>query len=269
MYNIIFIIDTLQTRRCNFLHLRTSHIMPPKKEVKPLPDNIYNVPEDIATIRKNLFQVNDIVTLSLEEYNKYWPYVDNVWSSKGTPDTLKDGSIVEYFRCQCYPTVEHIPANEGWRKRQKASHNALGCKMRIRVTKNCDLISIRQTGKWPDHVHTLDDIEARKRSSAFRDLAAIEVAKNYTPSEVARNLRAVNRPEDQKLLIEVGRWHLSLKDVHNASAAWKKEHPNQKRRGNLSDWEEQRLDIREWLESEKWHVENIKVYYLFLLKTFI
>lgn len=59
--------------------------------------------------------------------------------------------------------------------------------MRIRVTRNCDFINIRQTGKCPDHVHTLDDIEARKRPSAFQDLAAIEVAKNYTPSEVARS----------------------------------------------------------------------------------
>lgn len=117
MYNIIFIIDILQTRCYNFLHLRTSHTMPPKKEVKPLPDNIYNVPEDIAAIWKNLFQVNDTITLSLEEYNKYWPYVDNVWSSKSTPDTLKDGSIVEYFCCRCHPTVEHITENEGRQKR--------------------------------------------------------------------------------------------------------------------------------------------------------
>ena len=86
--------------------------MPLKKEVKPLPDNIYNVPENIAAVRKNLFQVNDTITLSLEEYNKYWPYVDNVWSSKGTPDTLKDGSIVEYFRCRCHPTEEYIPENK-------------------------------------------------------------------------------------------------------------------------------------------------------------
>lgn len=121
--------------------------MPLKKEVKPLPDNIYNVPENIAAIRKNLFQVNDTITLSLEEYNKYWPYVDNVWSSKGTPDTLKDGSIVEYFRCRCHPTEEYIPENESQRKRQKALHDALCCKMRIRVTRNCDFINIRQTGK--------------------------------------------------------------------------------------------------------------------------
>lgn len=81
--------------------------------------------------------------------------------------------------------------------------------------------------------------------------------------------RAVDRPEDRKLLTEAGGWHLSLKDVHNALAAWRKEHPDQKRHGNLSNWEEQRLNTREWLESEKWHVENIEVCYLFLLKTFI
>lgn len=84
----------------------------------------------------------------------------------------------------------------------------------------------------------------------------------YTASEVARNLRAVDWPEDRKLLTDAGGWHLSLKDVHNASAAWKKDHPNNKRQGNLSDWEEQRLETQEWLESEHWHVENIEVCYL-------
>lgn len=59
--------------------------------------------------------------------------------------------------------------------------------MRIRVTKNCDLINIRWIGKCLDHLHILDDIDARKRPSAFWDLAAIEVAKNHTPSEVAHS----------------------------------------------------------------------------------
>lgn len=92
------------------------------------------------------------------------------------------------------------------------------------------------------------------------------MAQNYAPSEAAQNLRAVDRPEDQKLLTETGGWHLSLKDVHNASAAWRKEHPDQRRHGNLSDWEQQRLDAQEWLQSEKWHVENIKVcHFIFLI----
>lgn len=70
-------------------------------------------------------------------------------------------------------------------------------------------------------MHILDNIDARKRS-AFRDLATIEFAKNYTPSEVARNLCAIEQPEDCRLLTAAGGWHLSLKDIHNTSAACKK-----------------------------------------------
>lgn len=62
MYKLILLMPTRPG--CFF----ASHTMPFKKEVKPLPDNIYNVPENIAAIRKNLFQVNNTITLSLEEY---------------------------------------------------------------------------------------------------------------------------------------------------------------------------------------------------------
>lgn len=138
--------------------------------------------------------------------------------------------------------MEYVPENEGQQKRQKASHDALGFKMHIQITKNLELINIQQTEKCPDHMHILDDIDTRKTPSAFRDLVAIEVAKNYALSEVARNLCVVDRPKDQKLFTEAGGWYLLLKDVHNTSTAWKKEYPDQKRRGNLSDWEQQRLD---------------------------
>ena len=236
--------------------------MRPPKETKPLLCNIYNAPDNIAAIRKELFEVFQTITLSLEEYNSYWPYVDNIWSSKGTLRSTKDGGTVEYFRCRCHPVKEHIPENEGRRKRQKSSQDALGCEMRIRVIKSLNIGTIDRTSNSLYHVHTLKDIDSRKRPSAFRDLAAVEVAKNYTAAEVAGSLHAVDRPKDRKLLIDAGGWHLSLKDVHNTSAAWKKDHPNNKRQGNLSDWEEQRLETQEWLESENWHVENIEVCYL-------
>lgn len=120
--------------------------------------------------------------LSLEEYNGYWPYVDNIWSSKGTPRCTKDGSIVEYFRCRCHPVKEHIPENESRRKRQKASHDALGCEMRIRIIKNISTATIDRTGNCLNHVHTLEGIHLRERPSAFRDLAAVEVAKKLHSS---------------------------------------------------------------------------------------
>ena len=112
--------------------------------------------------------------------NSYWPYVDNIWSSKGTLRSTKDGGTVEYFRCRCHPVKEHIPENEGRRKRQKSSQDALGCEMRIRVIKSLNIGTIDRTSNSLYHVHTLKDIDSRKRPSAFRDLAAVEVAKNYT-----------------------------------------------------------------------------------------
>lgn len=61
--------------------------------------------------------------------------------------------------------------------------------MRIRIIKNISTATIDRTGNCLNHLHTLEDIDLRKRPSAFRDLAAVEVAKNYTAAEVARNKR--------------------------------------------------------------------------------
>ena len=134
--------------------------------------------------------------------------------------------------------------------------------MRIRIIKNISIATIDRTGNFLNHVYTLEAIDLRKRPSTFRDLAAVEAAKNYTTAEVALNIRAVDRPEDRKLLTDAGGWHLSLKDVHNASAAWKEDRPNNKRKGNMSDWEKQRLETQEWLEFEHWHLEKFEVYKL-------
>ncbi len=158
--------------------------MPLSKETKPLLCNIYNSPDNIAAIRKELFEVVQTIKLSPKQYNSYWPYVDNIWSSKGTPRNTKDGSIVEYFRCRCHPVKDHIPENEGRRKRQKSSHDALDFEMRIRVTKSLKIVTIDRIGNFLYHVNTLEDMDSQKRASTFRDLAAVEVAKNYTVAEV-------------------------------------------------------------------------------------
>lgn len=51
---------------------------------------------------------------------------------------------------------------------------------------------------------------------------------NRTPLQVARNLRAVDRPEDRKLLTEECGSRVPSKDVHHASAALRKKTRDQK-----------------------------------------
>ncbi len=106
--------------------------------------------------------------------------------------------------------------------------------MRIQVVKSLNIVTIDHTGKCLYYIHTLEDIDLRKRPSTFCNLAAIKVVKNYTIAEVVRNLRTVDSPDNKKLLTDAAGWHLSLKDLHNASTIWKKDHPNNKRQGNLS-----------------------------------
>lgn len=110
-----------------------------------------------------------------------------------------------------------------------------------------------------EHAHTLDDSDRFKRPSVFRGLAAREVANGYTVAEVSRNIRAMHRPEDRKALFAAGGRWLTSKDVANACAAWKKQHPSSQQRGSFESWQEQALAVRESLEKEGWHVEPIQV----------
>ena len=50
-------------------------------------------------------------------------------------------------------------------------------------------------------------------------LAADEVANGYKTADMARNLRGVDRLANRQALDSAGGHYLSLKDVHNASAA--------------------------------------------------
>ena len=189
----------------------------------------------MEAIWKELFEVVQIITLFLNEYNSYWLYVDNIWSSKSTLRSSKDCGIIEYFRYQYHLIKKYIPKNENRWKRQKFLYDAWSYEMRIWVIKNLNIVTINCTGNFLYHIHKLKNIDSRKQSSTFRDLIVVEVAKNYITAEITCNLHAVNWSEDQKLLIDVSGWHLLLKDIYNISAAWKKDHSNNKRQKNLSN----------------------------------
>ena len=113
------------------------------------------------------------------------------------------------------------------------------------------------------HLHTLDDSDRIKRSSAFLQLAASEVAKGYKVAEVSRNMQAMDRPKDRIQLAAAGGTWLNLKDIHNASSAWKKDNPDIRRQGCRLGWKEQRLQARDWLEKEAkhggWYTADIQV----------
>ena len=72
------------------------------------------------------------------------------------------------------------------------------------------------------HNHDLREIDAAKRNTAIRGLAAQEVAKGYKPSHIHRNLRGgTSRCEANRELLEaINDFNLDLKNVHNADKIW-------------------------------------------------
>ncbi len=89
----------------------------------------------------------------------------------------------------------------------------------MRVVSEGAHVTVTRMGDCLEHAHALEDSDRWKRPSHFRSVAAAQVANGYKVAEVARNLRAVDRPADRTALHAAGGHWLSLKDVHNASAA--------------------------------------------------
>jgi hypothetical protein len=60
--------------------------------------NVLSVPEDLQKWRERLFSVEEPLTLTAEEYDTYWPYVNNVWHFKDrNPPRKNDGAQVSFF----------------------------------------------------------------------------------------------------------------------------------------------------------------------------
>ena len=111
--------------------------------------------------------------------------------------------------------------------------------MRIVFRREEDIVEVERLSDCQQHCHSLEDSDRIKQNSACRSLAASEVAKSYAVAAVSRNLSAVDRPKEQLLLKEAGSHWLSLKDCHNAGAAYKKQNPDTRRQGGLKEWQQQ------------------------------
>lgn len=81
--------------------------------------------------------------------------------------STKDGDIVEYFCFWYHSAKRYISKNKSWWKRQKSSHNMLGCEMRIQIIKSFNIATIDCTANSLYQVCKLKDINLQKRLLVF------------------------------------------------------------------------------------------------------
>lgn len=97
---------------CSDYHVSASSrptVCPPGRRKKELPQYIANGlhdilhnPPDLAAQRLLLFEQAQPITMPMEEFAAYWPYVSNIWKYVNKRTRKDDGTLVEYYECRLF-----------------------------------------------------------------------------------------------------------------------------------------------------------------------
>ena len=181
----------------------------------------------VQHMRQSLFDLKDPVDLKEQEFNLYWPYIDNVWVRQHKYHVDQSGrSNTDYYACRLQratyaPKRANEPRPEGQPQRKKKTRPGGTCQMRIKVTKHqaqFNKLTISRIGDH-EHTHDLEHLDKIKRNSAVMDIARSEVMKGYMPASVY----TVMHEEPGKLAI-IGGKYINRNDVRNASQHWRQAH---------------------------------------------
>ncbi|CAF9918983.1 MAG: 2,5-diamino-6-(ribosylamino)-4(3H)-pyrimidinone 5'-phosphate reductase [Heterodermia speciosa] len=180
-------------------------------------------PPRLAEMRTRLFELKEKIELRVEEFELYWPYVDNVWVRQHRANADKSGRVItDYYACRLQrPTYNPSKGlrPEGKPARKKQIRQGGTCQKRLKTVHHnggYTGITIIPVGDQDEHTHDLDHIDEVKRTSVLMDIARSEVMRGYMPASVF----TVMNEDPEKLAMSGGR-HLNRNDVRNASQAWR------------------------------------------------
>lgn len=198
-----------------------NHFPQPSRDISDL----FSPPKDLAVMRQRLFEARDKIELRLEEFELYWPYIDNVWVRQHRAGTDKSGKYTtDYYACRLQrptytPKDVDKPRPEGKPTRKKQIREGGTCQMRVKTIRYNGAysnITIMQVGDQTQHSHDLDHMDKIKRTTVLMDIARSEVMKGYMPASV---FTVMSKYIDR--LDESGGRYLSRNDIRNASQAWR------------------------------------------------
>jgi 2,5-diamino-6-(ribosylamino)-4(3H)-pyrimidinone 5'-phosphate reductase len=193
--------------------------------------SLFSNPPSLASIRQNLFEIEDTVELSPADFATYWPYMDNVWGKQRTgAPTKEQGVVTEWYWCRLRKSAkpklqQPKPAAEGKKTRRKRNREDVECGMALKVIHTDGLVKscrvVRAVEKGMEHTHDLDFLDSFKRNSAIMDTARREAVKGYLPASIFQQLWK----EPDKMNAAGGKF-MKVSDVRNVQYPWRQENPN-------------------------------------------
>ena len=210
---------------------------------------ILKLPEDTPATREACFLLEDPICWTAEQFDAYWPLVDNFWvcNKAKNPVTAK-GIQSSYWYCRLHKG-ETVSESHG--QRNKTLRRVAPCGMKLKMIKTYSqsdhsillsvAVSLHLDKKYlcQQHNHELDYVDQCKINSFVMNAAGMAVAQGWEVCSVHSNMKGVKWTKNLTALEAAGGRHLTLKHCHNAGAEWRKAHPDQRIHGAKTPWPEQ------------------------------
>ncbi|KAL3460571.1 dihydrofolate reductase-like domain-containing protein [Aspergillus heterothallicus] len=188
-------------------------------------------PPNLARIRQVMFECRESIEISLQEFETYWPFIDNVWVKQRSNSSKEGHCTTDYYMCRLrrptHRSSDTRPLPEGKRPRKKRVREGGLCNFQIKVIRfegAYSTVTIARTpGSSQEHSHDLDYIDKVKRNSGLMEFARREASKGYLPSSIYTKFL-----EEPEKLVEAGGKFCTVTDVRNVSAKWRLQNPEVK-----------------------------------------
>ena len=128
--------------------------------------DLLHPPKHLVATRQRLFEVRGRIELRVNEFELYWPYVDNVWVRQHKAGTDRSGKyITDYYACRLQrPThtpKDVKPKEDDRPTRKKQIREGGTCQMKIKTVRyegGYASYTITQVGAQVQHSHDLESM---------------------------------------------------------------------------------------------------------------
>lgn len=205
---------------------RTDHLKLPSPPLTEIPD-------DIAIHREGIFNLGTTLHFTPELWDKVWPYIDNVWCLRqAATRSVTTGIAIMNGACRLHAKPPPPkPTTTPGRLRRRALRGTCPAKFRLTVypdgrRKVEPIHENPYSNNVLAHNHSLEDMDAYKRSSGLRNLALHPYFKGWEGGGIIAYLRDESSKMPGNPLIQAGGRHLTRVEVTTVvNAALKTENP--------------------------------------------
>ncbi|KAF2120454.1 hypothetical protein BDV96DRAFT_564867 [Lophiotrema nucula] len=116
-------------------------------------------PPDLEEWREKLFHVDDTITLTEDDFQIYFPHIDNVYSHRSTQRHKRKRFVSHYWDCRLKgrPPGTKKSTDPDKKKRKRVARERDLCDVKIKITEYFDGAELQeQTGQQPPIDNTMD-----------------------------------------------------------------------------------------------------------------